>query len=223
MTLKTIFCPACLKPLKVVGQGKLETLNEHVSCSEVSMKDKYACVSETCPTHGVVFWNEDGELYIERPYRENMEKRSKIQFIDNNDAPFETFQRKCNVEIYKKDENKMWNFGKFKVELVYCYQANEAGKILKRRRSYKIWLQDKRSGGYIQYISGIHMFFFNIKRFHRTRKFYESSHREMKEFLDRNNFMNKGEWWRVSSCWYCRMIEKFFPTEMKNGNSLAKQ
>jgi len=42
-------CPNCNNELKVTGQELLETLNEHVSCSPVKLKDKYECSAPECP------------------------------------------------------------------------------------------------------------------------------------------------------------------------------
>jgi uncharacterized protein YbaR (Trm112 family) len=39
-------CPICKTELIVSGQDYLETLEEHVTCSQVTAKDKYTCPNE---------------------------------------------------------------------------------------------------------------------------------------------------------------------------------
>jgi len=105
-------CPSCKSELIVSGQARLETVCEHVSNPNgiPSLKDKYICSDIDCETHNYgVCWNSGGEKYSEYP--------DNSIYADNNDAPFGSFQRKLNIEIYKDDENISWNFGKYCLEL----------------------------------------------------------------------------------------------------------
>lgn len=213
--MNTLKCPFCMTLLVVAGQERLETLDEHIFQCEPSLKDKYICPAQKCPTYRIICWNEDGEMYTDgegAERNENYKKMKKIEFIDKNSGPFGSFQRKCNVEIYKKDENYSFKIGKFKFEIVFCYQSDEDGRILKRRRRLDIWIKEK-DGGYVLYQSGIGMLKFRIKQFHKYRNFFPQ---KIAEEIDTTNWKNKGDWWRVAGCWYARVFTKLFPLEEKH-------
>ncbi|KKK69100.1 hypothetical protein LCGC14_2937450 [marine sediment metagenome] len=158
--MKDFRCPVCYDKLKVTGQARLETLNEHIWDP---MKDKYECVNVDCPAFiHKAFWNEDGEYYIR-------DFKAKISFIDNNNAPFGSSQRQMNVEIYKKDENYiLLNLYYFKIKVKFDYKSNENGSILKRKRRFLILKRDKV--GWVHWLSPWRMFFFHMKQFKRDLK-----------------------------------------------------
>ena len=213
--MKTLKCPFCMTLLVVAGQERLETLDEHIFQREPSLKDRYVCPAKKCPTYGVVCWNEDGELYTEgdtsESRKENNKKYRQIEFIDKNYAPFGSFQRKCNVEVYKKDENYSFNIGKLRFEIVFHYTSDYDGRILKRWRSLDIWIKDK-NGQYSLYRSGLGMLIFRIKQYHYHRKF---NRKEIAKDIDTTDWTNQRDWWRKAGCWYARVFTKLFPLEEK--------
>lgn len=193
-----MLCPICKSELVITGQAKLETLDEHVTQCEVSMKDKYECVAEGCPSIGKFFWDLTGGLYCS-DYEAHRE-HDNIPFIDNNDAPFGSSRRQINVEVDKKDENWVIYEGKkWKFVRIYHYQADTDGNILKRRGSIEIWRRD--GSGWILHISGIRMLLFTIKQFHRHLKDYKENNdsfttRRLKEDLTELPDWKKKDWWR---------------------------
>ena len=160
-------CPVCYENLIVTGQARLETLDEHISNPNGTplMKDKYECVNVDCLAFiHKAFWNEDGEYYIR-------DFKAKIDFIANNNAPFGSFQRQMNVEIYKKDENYvLLNLYYFKIKVVFQYTSNENGTILKRKRKFVVLKRDNRLGGWIHWMSPWRMFFFHLSQFKQDLK-----------------------------------------------------
>ena len=61
------FCPYCGAPLEQTNRmEKLETLCEHVSCIEPSLKSVYKC-SAHCELSKTSKWNFDGEMYYDFP------------------------------------------------------------------------------------------------------------------------------------------------------------
>ena len=163
--MKDFRCPVCYDELKVTGQARLETLNEHISDPNgtSSMKDKYECVNVGCLAFiHKAFWNEDGEYYIR-------DFKAKIDFIADNNAPFGSSQRQMNVEIYKKDENYiLLNLYYFKIKVKFDYKSNENGSILKRKRRFLILKRDKI--GWVLWLSPIKMFLFHLSQFKRDLK-----------------------------------------------------
>lgn len=153
-------CPVCKSELVITGRERLETLAEHVSDpnGEPCLKDKYECLNPECKTRGRLLWNAYGERYGDLPYAD---------FIEGNDGPFGSFTRRANIEISKKDENHplfgietRWG----QIRVVYKYESDDNGNILRRWRTYAIW---KKNGsiGYRVVIPGIYMLWSSLKEF----------------------------------------------------------
>lgn len=157
-----MLCPVCKSELMITGKERLETLAEHV-CDpngEPRLKDKYECLNPGCKARGCLMWNAYGERYGALSYSE---------FVDNNDGPFGSFTRRANIEISKKDENHpllgietRWG----QIRVVYKYEADDNGNILKRWRTYEIWKRDGNIGHRVV-IPGIYLLWCNLKWFWR--------------------------------------------------------
>jgi hypothetical protein len=225
-------CPCCRTTLVPWKELRLETLDEHV-CNPngvPSLKWSYRCPSTTCKTNGlstdgvqgpIVFWNEGGELYASRKFPYDAMK--SIPFIDNNDAPFGTFERRMKVEIYKKDENKhlhtftgiLWKG--WKVNSQYRYTSNENGDILSRKLGFE-WISPD---GCIKFgpppFDGIHMMIFCLKRtfinWKQAREFRKTKKDEkipdwfinqLKDSVKERGFRNP-EWWRKVNAFFAKL------------------
>lgn len=193
-----MLCPICKKELVVTGQERLETLDEHV-CNpngEICLKDKYECINETCSAYNRIMWGEDGDLY----WKNGWSRKEYFNFIDGNEAPFGSFSRRMNVEIYKKDENfLLCTIFERKNYVKYLYKSNEDGDILNRKWKFELITKD----GTI-YISGLRMLVYSIKKFHRN--LFEKTIDEEKfkeEYLVLQDWQKK-DWWRRLSCWWAR-------------------
>jgi len=206
-----MLCPSCRTELIVTGQARLETLDEHVTNPNgiPSLKDKYICPNEDCAIAHNSFWDEWGGHYCE-DFRESSELQKAGHFIDNNTGPFGSWERKSNVEIYKKDENyDFGRIGRFRFHKCYSYEADEDGNILKRRWRVQIWKRDNRLGMDTLHIPGIKMLFFSIGQFHRERKWKDTP-----GILDSNtSFRRRGEWWRRLAYWYAVAVTKVSPVK----------
>jgi len=158
--MKNFKCPICYQDLIITGQARLETTVEHVENPNgiISMKDKYECINVNCPAFiEKICWDEGGEYYV-------YNFKSNPKFIDNNNAPFGSLERKLNVEIYKKDENyTLLNFYFFKIKVVFKYKSNENGTILERKGTFQILKRDKI--GWVYWMSPWRMFFFHLTQF----------------------------------------------------------
>jgi hypothetical protein len=166
-----MLCPSCKTKLIVDGQARLETLDEHVSApnDEVCLKDKYICPNTDCKISSCSYWNEYGEFYCDK-FSEIRKLEKDGAFINNNNGPFGSFQRKINVEIYKKDEEYvLFDLGKYRFEVTFNYKSNEDGDILKRKRHLTIWEKDENSGGYIYCQNFFHSLSRKVKIFHIQR------------------------------------------------------
>jgi hypothetical protein len=199
-----MLCPICKSELIVTGQAQLETLDEHV-CNpngEVSFKNKFECSSPICQSHGKIIWNEWGELY----HQEGCSFNEKFNFVDNNDAPFGSFQRCCNVEIYKHDEDFcLCKILGRQVWVRYHYKSNENGDILKRWWKFEIITKD----GTV-YMSGWRMLLYSIRKFHQNLNRLNNNEdhedygdRFYKEYLELSDWKKK-DWWRRLAVWYAR-------------------
>jgi hypothetical protein len=208
-------CPVCKIELVVWKKLHLETLDEHV-CNPngpVSLKDAFRCPSKICETNfktyePKVFWNEGGELYSS-PAPCSV---SDISFIDNNDAPFGSLCRQMNVEIHKKDENKLlfkfpcWPLKGWKLRSRYSYKSNLDGDILIRRFHLE-WI---RNDG-VYHIWGYRMLIFSLRHTWNDYKFGRCDN--LKNSINRGAWP-RAEWWRKINAKVAKLILKCW----KNGN-----
>lgn len=204
-------CPICKKELFIVGKDYLETLGEHVQNQRVSLKNRYECVNRSCIAyHTQMHWNEDGDYYSHQDYM-----FEKFPFIDNNSAPFGSYQRQANVEIYKKDENfTLLNLHFICFFIEWAYRSNRDGEILSKRPKLVTCVRSR--GNLVHYIPGIKMFFFCISRYRRDRKMYLESKGKSKTpsifGALRDIAFNKDKWdkrwWKMFSNWLIRTFDR---------------
>jgi hypothetical protein len=198
-----MLCPCCRTELIEDGKAFLESLDEHVCQSEVSLKSKFICPNNSCETFNTIFWNDMGEVYSVD--WDAYQKSKSINYIDKNDGPFGSIQRQINIEVDKKDENFiLFSCRWFKIEVVYNYTSDKDGNILSRQRTYRIWKKIDDMG-YVLYISGVRMFFFTIKSFIRKLRW---ENRNIKEELTLKDWEKK-DWWRVCALPIKKMIYFF--------------
>lgn len=212
-----IFCPSCRADLFVTGQERLETLEEHV-CNPngiPSMKNTRECINPRCPTRGVVFWSEDGEMFVED--YDKYSQLKKLLFIDGNSGPFGTPHRKLLAEN-KEDENyPLFELFGWMFKVVFSYQADDDGKILKRRRRLEIWRRERH--GYTLYVSGIRMFIFSIRQFHGHLGGLKDGcpwklHELRRDLLP--EACARSEWWRIAARVYRRLYATIFRIKIPN-------
>ena len=195
-------CPVCKTELAPGEMLRLETLEEHVCDpnAEPALKQSYHCSNPDCSAEGSgIIWNRNGERY----------GAGKLEWIDGNDAPFGSFERKMKVEIYKTDENYFlgtipcWPLKGWRVKVVYNYKSNEDGDILKRRARLE-WHRPERDGMYAIHIWGIRMLrhgFSEIWREWRAVRKNPSNiwaKRRIEGYLKRAEWRD-AEWWRKCS------------------------
>lgn len=214
----SMLCPVCRKELQKWQMLHLQTLDEHI-CNPNDLpllKRAYRCPDQKCPTRIYdIFWNRAGERYSDKYI--TSEERKAIPFIDNNDAPFGTFQRRINVEVYKKDENKeivrlpKWFPGVFsgmKICTEWGYTSNNDGKILKRRLGFKYIRKD---GMY--HIWGIRMVIYGlreiIRQYRYLRKNSQNVHarKELESDIERSTW-HDAEWWRKVNAFFAKIALK---------------
>lgn len=198
-----MFCPVCKKALVVWKKLRMESVVDHVGDPNgvPPLMEAYRCPDPLCITRkNFIFWNYEGELFSDK-YISSEDMRS-IKFIAGNDAPFGTFQRKMNVEIYKKNENKLlvklpsWFpsvWSGMKIYSDWRYTSNENGDILKRR--LKIRCVKKDGVIYMGFRMLKHVLRENFKAFFETMK---SDDKWFKKLLLENAKKEpiKDEWWR---------------------------
>lgn len=214
----TLRCPICKQPLAIIGQDYLETLCEHVQNQKVSLKSRYECLNEKCIAQEKgMYWNREGDYYS--PHHCMFEK---FPFIDNNNAPFGSFQRKANVEIYKKDENfTLLNLYFIVFFIEWVYRSNEEGDILSKRPKLVTCIRSSR-GSLIHYIPGIKMLLFCFRQYAQQKDtFLKSKDREnpcilrpLEEIAKKSDTWDK-RWWKRFFVWYVHTFDKKFITEVK--------
>lgn len=182
-----IGCPVCKTRLVFVKKMQAETLLEHVQCSEyISKKDVYGCPNGMCEAYEKgLLWLADGEGSYYGYYGD------KIDFIDNNSAPFRTFSRKLEAEK-EKVIKKIKLFNKIMFELSISCKADEDGKKHWNKIFHLKTCVNKDNCGWIYYQSGIHMFIFSMKMY-------------SKKHLRINNFKNDIRWIKNEKRWWAKL------------------
>jgi hypothetical protein len=179
------------------------------------LKTTLHCTNNLCWCKLHVAWTLDGDIFMKDGA--SYTQRQEQKFIDDNDAPFGSFQRKCNIEIYKKDENyQLLKFSKWKVNVIFLYTADEDGKILKRKRKLEIW---KKYGefGYTMWTNPFKMIMFSISQYRKKREgYFTYTYCDLDEYRKPIEEWKKKEWWRRVSHFLCSTHLKYFP--VKEGN-----
>lgn len=186
----TIFCPYCGQPLIKSGEKrKMETLSEHVMCSEVSEKEVYIC-SADCKFGKLHFWNEDpfvserGNSYVSdywrECYHESEHDESLKKYIDEDKdnkftSALNSYTCEEEVSIYKTGLRRTltlpsWlTFNSIQPYFEYGYSANKFGQVTKCIISLRFW---KIENGYsrIEIIPFWDTLEYLNYKFNRTRK-----------------------------------------------------
>jgi hypothetical protein len=123
-------CPHCLSTLVPSPERKrFMSVHEHViGMDEDNIPERivYVCGDSNCQyNRWDCFWDSDGEIY---GYSREMPR--------NGNAALDSWAKKIEVEIYKKDENKRWTWRGFMLDKIYKYKSNERGEILERKSYY---------------------------------------------------------------------------------------
>jgi hypothetical protein len=149
------YCPVCKSEIIEGDYKKMQTLDEHV-CNpnaEPSLKPTFKCSNFDCLTHKHrIFWDWFGALYG-RTYN------CKSIFINQNDAPFGSSNRKSNVEIYKaglKDRiwlSPWWTLKLWQPMIEYKYTSNYDGDVLSKKIKIKFLKKSRGSKTYSTYVS----------------------------------------------------------------------
>lgn len=172
---------------------------EHVTGVQTpSLKNIFQCLTPYCPAiQRDLMWDDYGGLYANSHLGE-------LPFIDGNNAPFGTFQRKCYIEVYKHDEDfYIFSIGNTGLKVSYSYKGNEDGEILGRKWKLDwIW-----KGCY--YISGIKMLFHTLSMFHNTKnQFIENKtpfwHNKLMGFCNTPKWDKR--WWKKLSSLYVKLF-----------------
>lgn len=156
----TMFCPYCGQPLIKSGEKrKMETLSEHVSCSEVSEKEVYVC-SADCKFGKLHFWNEDpfgserGNSFISDYWRycyfKSKDNEDLKRYLDEDGDNRFTSALNSNVcenevTFYKTGLRRTltlpsWlTINSIQPYFEYAYSANKFGQVTKRTISLRFW------------------------------------------------------------------------------------
>lgn len=181
-----IGCPCCKTRLIFIKRDRFETLVEHVGNpnGKVFKKDAFGCPNPKCDAHKTgKLWLENGE----GPFG----GYEKIKYINDNDAPFRTFNRSLNAEREKRItlfKNK-WILLDVKIS---CKADNNGERSWNKKIKFEI-ATSKDGIGYIRYISGIHMFLFIMRQYAIAK-----NNRSNILLKDMNSICKweRTEWWR---------------------------
>jgi hypothetical protein len=134
---KEMFCPACKSKLVLGGLKKYETLLDHVSDpnGESEPAHTFICVNPECEvSKRDCFWDTMGEFFSRFNPKE-------IKFINNNDAPFGSFQRELNAQLHSEKRHYFYIGPKkyaWTLSFNWIVGANENGEVIKKRPHIRV-------------------------------------------------------------------------------------
>ncbi len=207
-----MLCPVCRSPLVEHEPQRLQSLSEHVSDpnGEPSLKMAFVCMDPACLSHkSEMRWTDSGERYGGFDF--------EGKFIGDNDAPFGTYQRQANVEIYKqglKEYRTLCTIGDIRFDLEYHYRSNQNGDVL--GRSWSLRKLKKERGSLIYYEFPVVSFYRNVKDGLKTGLDLRLKKAKLSNGFQRVNFCvtrHEDRWWRL---WSVRVNRFFFPSLVKD-------
>jgi len=128
-----MICPFCKEDLVQDADQSYVTIVEHVCDPNAVQKCRrptWVCSNKMCCTkalHLAPFWDKDGEFY-----------GADIHDGTGFNSALNSFARKIDVEIRKKDENRtsfIWRG--FSMHKIYTYTANDMGHVVSRKHHYR--------------------------------------------------------------------------------------
>lgn len=229
MTNEYMFCPACKTQLVKFDMRPLETLDEHICESfmsenaKIPLKAAYRCPVESCVTRQFGrFWNYIGDIYVEHVYKRLTSQAKEKLFVDGNDAPFGSWQRKSNKES-KNVERKLVTLplwfpnvmSGMTIYLVTHYRSNYNGDLLSRYFSLKYVTKYS-----IIHIWGLRMLKYGFREIFKAiielRKNPDAAwHRkQLVGYIERESW-GDNEWWRILSAKLAKLALRITPSDHK--------
>lgn len=141
-------CPLCNTELVIRGESQYQNLDEHVCDPNgiPSMKPQWRCTNIKCILSNLVFWDEEGSLYVED--YDNYNYNKKHFFPNLNTSAMNSFDRKMSIEIYASGLKKDTWFnlipGKLQLKIERKYKSNYMGEVLDKDYRFKILVKSKK-------------------------------------------------------------------------------
>lgn len=216
----TYYCPYCGSPLMPTQRmEKLETLDEHVTCSEPLSKTVYKC-SSNCEESQYTKWNYLGDSYLDYPegdydFDEMREKRHEYNsHLPNNVASAigsVPFTSDLDHIIPNKEVCLLtypWNKSK-KLYLIKCYKFDRFGHIKSCHGLFEIRIYNKNGRSYrfdYCWIDKALDFFRKIKNNHKN-VMKNMTERSIKQLYGYHNSRWQAKKWNfVENIWYSKLV-----------------
>lgn len=205
---KTMRCSVCNKPLIIKGTARMETLVDHV-CNpnrEIPLSDKYVCSDVHCVTHGVVFWDYDGETFTEH---DKYEDYKRIKYILDESSAMNSLSREISLSLKKKVKSIYLKDYRVDFETTHLY--DRADKIIDTHRGIVVNQLDKSMGGYIK-MMGLSMLKYDVKSFFHHYKMQYGLIKLVNERLEWKN-CEDNEFWRKFAIWWMPKVLRILQTK----------
>lgn len=217
-----LYCPYCGAPLMLTDRKeKLETLDEHVTCSAVSEKSVYKCLAN-CNESTYTKWNYNGDSYLDIPYeisKEEFDKRYEVNKRFYNRCPEAinsyAFAQNISDMLYDKHGEIClftypWNKHK-KLYLKKRYYTDNFGKVeyYKIRTYLRVYYDNNCYMPHKTWLSWLDTFRLQIKTAHQ--RYFKNFDEESLKILygyNTNNiiYCREKKWNFIENIWYSKLV-----------------
>lgn len=148
-------CPLCNTELIIKGESRYQNLDEHVCDPNgtPSIKPEYRCTNIKCLIWNLVFWDEDGSLYVED--YDNYYYNKEHFFPNLNGSAINSFDRKMSIEIYRKGLKKDTYLnlipGFLQLRIERKYESNYMGEVLDKDYKFEILVKSKKHDMFVHW------------------------------------------------------------------------
>lgn len=223
--MKEMNCPKCHKRLVQGKDREFETLTDHIcepNREHYPLRPTFICNNPQCPASKEdLFWDEWGALYG---------YSRKLEFDNNINSAYPSFERKTDIEIYKKGlKSKMYlppclMLWFLQPMIEFTYKADEYGNVLKKgyklvwlkKDNWKPWVKD-RFGYHTHYSFPIMMIIRHIKSHIDTIRNCSDGYKshKAKELLEPLASWDN-RWWRKVEKWLDKhIIYRYYKNHLK--------
>jgi len=182
-----LHCSCCQTELVITHYDRYETIDEHVSLSQPSVKPGYQCTNEYCVANNLgVTWIEDGDFFLDPPLGVKSSVAKKILekvALENVLEAIGSWSRDHQLQkLYSEKNKKSVSLLNWKIDFdpPYPQKGSSIFQEILRFKNWKIDIWKKEDLGFVKVTPFWVMVKFSVSQFHRAYAGFETSDNDLK-------------------------------------------